>query len=197
MTRIIAGSAGGRRLSTPPGEGTRPTSDRVREAVFSALESAVGSWAGVRFLDLFAGSGAVGLEAVSRGAAHATLVEQHRRAAGIARRNAQALGLSDVDVVTAKAESFVRRTAGSPDAAACYTVVFADPPYTLAGAAVTALLADLVAHGWLCGGAVVVVERSARDADLVWPTGIAGDRAKRYGETVVWYGHAIRPAPCT
>ncbi|MDQ4084441.1 MAG: 16S rRNA (guanine(966)-N(2))-methyltransferase RsmD [Actinomycetota bacterium] len=196
MTRIIAGSAGGRRLSTPAGEATRPTADRVREAVFSALESAVGSWSGIRFLDLFAGSGAVGLEAVSRGAAHATLVEQHRRAAGIARRNADALGLSGVDVVTARAESFVRRT--TPTAGAeCYHVVFADPPYILPGTAVTALLADLVEHGWLCEGAVVVVERSARDADLTWPEGLAGDRAKRYGETVVWYGHAIRPAPST
>lgn len=196
MTRIIAGSAGGRRLSTPAGEATRPTADRVREAVFSALESAVGSWSGVRFLDLFAGSGAVGLEAVSRGAAHATLVEQHRRAAGIARGNADALGLAGVDVVTARAESFVRRT--TPTAGAeCYHVVFADPPYTLPGTAVTALLADLVEHGWLCEGAVVVVERSARDADLTWPEGLAGDRAKRYGETVVWYGHAIRPAPST
>jgi 16S rRNA (guanine966-N2)-methyltransferase len=197
VTRIIAGSAGGRRLSTPAGEATRPTADRVREAVFSALESAVGSWAGVRFLDLFAGSGAVGLEAVSRGAVHATLVEHHRRAAGVARRNAQVLGLSGVDVVTARAEAFARRAAGPADDAGCYDVVFADPPYTLAGEAVTALLADLVAHGRLCQDAVVVVERSARDEDLTWPEGLAGDRAKRYGETVVWYGHAIRPAPST
>jgi 16S rRNA (guanine966-N2)-methyltransferase len=199
VTRIIAGSAGGRRLSTPAGEATRPTSDRVREAVFSTLESAVGSWAGVRFLDLFAGSGAVGLEAVSRGAAHATLVEHHRKAAGVARRNAQTLGLSGVDVVVARAESFVQGATEAPGEGAghCYHVVFADPPYTLAAAAVTALLAGLVEHRWLCAEAVVAVERSARDADLSWPPGLRGERARRYGETVVWYGRAIRPAPST
>jgi len=185
VTRIIAGSAGGRRLTTPAGEATRPTSDRVREAVFSALEAALGSWAGVRFLDLFAGSGAVGLEAVSRGAAHATLVEQHRRAAGIARRNARTLGLAGVDVVTARAEAFVTRPVHD-----CYHVVFADPPYTVAGAVVTDLLQHLVTRGWLCERAVVVVERSARGEDLRWPEGMAGDRVRRYGETAVWYGHA-------
>jgi len=185
VTRIIAGSAGGRRLSTPSGEATRPTADRVREAVFSALESSLGSWAGVRFLDLFAGSGAVGLEAVSRGAAHATLVEQHRRAAGVARRNAHTLGLSGVEVVTARAEAFLLRPAHE-----CFQVVFADPPYTLRGAAVTDLLSSLVAHGWLCADAVVVVERSARDEDLRWPEGLRADRVRRYGETAVWYGLA-------
>jgi 16S rRNA (guanine966-N2)-methyltransferase len=205
VTRIIAGSAGGRRLTTPPGDATRPTSDRVREAVFSALESALGTWSGLRFLDLFAGSGAVGLEAVSRGAAHATLVEQHRRAAGIARSNARALGLVDVDVVQARAEAFVRRSGdtgshtgpdGSPDTgpdtgpAACFDVVFLDPPYTLSTAAVSALLADLVHHGWLCPGAVVVVERSSRDPEPAWPDGITPVRSRRYGETVVWYGRA-------
>jgi len=185
VTRIIAGTAGGRRLSTPPGDATRPTSDRVREAVFSALESSLGSWAGVRFLDLFAGSGAVGLEAVSRGAAHAMLVEQHRRAAGIARRNAQTLALPGVEVVTARAETFLLRTEHD-----CFHVVFADPPYTVEGTTVTDLLSRLVEHGWLCEGAVVAVERAARDEDLRWPEGISGERARRYGETAVWYGRA-------
>jgi 16S rRNA (guanine966-N2)-methyltransferase len=206
VTRIIAGAAGGRRLSTPAGQGTRPTSDRVREAVFSTLESALARWAGVRFLDLYAGSGAVGLEAISRGAAHATLVEQHRRAAMLARRNAQALGMTGVEVLVARAETFARRThepqatgpqatvppTTGPQARDCYDVAFLDPPYTLAGETVTALLADLVEHAWLCPGAVVVVERSARDADLRWPAQIEGERAKRYGETVVWYGRHAR-----
>jgi 16S rRNA (guanine966-N2)-methyltransferase len=187
VTRIIAGIAGGRRLATPPGEGTRPTTDRVREAVFSTLESAFGSLTGLRFLDLFAGSGAVGLEAVSRGAAHATLVEQHRRSAGVIRDNARTLGFAHVDVVSARAETFVRR---SSEDAGCYEVAFLDPPYTMPGDAVSALLADLVEHRWLCPDAVVVVERSAREADLLWPRGIRGDRARRYGETVVWYGRA-------
>ncbi len=144
MTRIIAGAAGGRRLSTPPGAATRPTSDRVREAVFSALESAVGSWAGLRFLDLFAGSGAVGLEAVSRGAAHAMLVEQHRRTAAVARGNVRTLGFAVVEVVTARAEVFVQRPPAQP-----YDVVFLDPPYTLGNDAVGELLGQLVAQRWL------------------------------------------------
>jgi 16S rRNA (guanine966-N2)-methyltransferase len=185
VTRIIAGAAGGRRLSTPPGDSTRPTADRVREAVFSTLESTVGSWAGVRFLDLFAGSGAVGLEAVSRGAAHATLVEQHRRTAAVARDNVRTLGFSDVEVVTARAETFVQRPPAQP-----YDVVFLDPPYTLGNDAVRDLLVQVVARQWLRPDAVVVVERSARDAALPWPEGIREDRSKRYGETVVWYGRA-------
>jgi 16S rRNA (guanine966-N2)-methyltransferase len=185
VTRIIAGAAGGRRLSTPPGDATRPTSDRVREAVFSTLESAVGSWSGLRFLDLFAGSGAVGLEAVSRGAAHATLVEQHRRTAAVARGNARTLGFAAVEVVTARAEMFVQRPPAQP-----YDVVFLDPPYTLGNDAVGDLLGQLVAQRWLRPDAVVVVERAARDAAPPWPEGIREDRAKRYGETVVWYGRA-------
>jgi 16S rRNA (guanine966-N2)-methyltransferase len=194
VTRIIGGSVGGRRLATPPGDGTRPTTDRVREAVFSALESALGSLVGVRFLDLFAGSGAVGLEAVSRGAAHATLVEHHRRAAGVARRNARTLGLADVDVVVARAETFLPRDrahASAPDGThGCYDVVYVDPPYQLAGDAVTDLLALLVEHGWLGDDAVVAVERSVRDPDLRWPPGLRAQRHRRYGETVVWYGRA-------
>ena len=185
MTRIIAGSAGGRRLSTPPGDSTRPTADRVREAVFSSLESMVGSWAGIRFLDLFAGSGAVGLEAASRGAAHVTLVEQHRRTAGVARRNAQTLAFPSVEVVTARAETVVQQP---PEAG--YDVAFLDPPYALSGASVGRLLDALVEHGWLRPRAVVVVERSARDDDLAWPDGIAAERSRKYGETAVWYGRA-------
>jgi 16S rRNA (guanine966-N2)-methyltransferase len=191
VTRIIAGSAGGRRLRTPPGEATRPTSDRVREALFSTLGAAFGSWDGVCFLDLFAGSGAAGLEAVSRGAAHATLVEQHPRTAATARSNARDLGLTAVDVVVSRADAFVR--AAAVDAAAgcgCYHVAFLDPPYSMPGPDVTALLAALVEHRRLCRGAIVAVERSQRDADLAWPPGLVADRARRYGETVVWYGHA-------
>lgn len=203
MTRIIAGVAGGRRLATPPGDSTRPTSDRVREAIFSALESHLGSWSGVRFLDLFAGSGAVGLEAVSRGASCATLVEHHRRAAAVARRNAATLGLSGIEVVTARAEAYVARHRDAAVAGAdpgtgppgCFDVVFLDPPYDFGGDAVTALLRELVLARVVCAEGVVVVERSARDDPLVWPDGLAGDRSKRYGETLVWYGHATERQP--
>src|SRR6476619_6720733 len=99
MTRIIGGSAGGRRLKTPHGEATRPTSDRVREALFSTLESQLGSLTGLRFLDLYAGSGAIGLEAMSRGAGVLTSVESDRRTARMVQENATTLGFRKVEVV--------------------------------------------------------------------------------------------------
>src|SRR5215218_7676192 len=102
MTRIISGAAGGRRLATPSGPATRPTTDRVREALFSSIESWCGSLQGLRFLDLFAGSGAVGLEAWSRGAGVVTLVESDRRTARLIADNARTLGFAKADVVSGK-----------------------------------------------------------------------------------------------
>ena len=185
MTRIIGGAAGGRRLKAPAGAQTRPTSDRVREALFSSLDSGLGSLAGLRFLDLYAGSGAVGLEARSRGAGVVTLVEQDRRTAGLIRDNLRALGFTQVEVV---AGSVARVLAAPPRAP--YDVVFLDPPYTLATEDVVADLATLLEQGWLAPGAVVVVERSTRSGELPWPAGLVLDRMKKYGETTLWYGHA-------
>ena len=196
VTRIIAGAARGRRLKAPAGEQTRPTSDRVREALFSSLDSHLGSLAGLRFLDLYAGSGAVGLEARSRGAAAVTLVEQDRRTATLIRENVRTLGFSEVEVV---AGSVARVLATAPRTA--YDVVFLDPPYSLGDDRVRADLGALVAQGWLADGAVVVVERSTRSGDVVWPEGLLAARYRRYGETTLWYGHAsgqddpISPAP--
>ncbi len=201
MTRIIGGSAGGRRLRTPGGSLTRPTSDRVREALFSAAESALGSFQGLRVLDLYAGSGAVGLEAWSRGAAQVTLVEQDRRTAGVASANARALGSSGVEVVCS---AVARHLAGSAPAA--YDLVFLDPPYALS---TDAVVADLVAlgRGWLAPEALVVVERGSRDGGPTWPAGYRPGRVKRYGETslasATWTGAEAgfgtvaepRPAP--
>lgn len=192
MTRIIGGSAGGRRLTTPRGVQTRPTSDRVREALFSAVESWCGSLRGLRFLDLYAGSGAVGLEAWSRGAGVVTLVECDRRTSRLIRQNASALGFAKADV---RADN-VRTTLTRPPVAP-YDVVFTDPPYPLEEGAVADDLAMLASQSWLVPGALVVVERSARSPEPMWPVGIAGARSKRYGETVLWYGHAalaVRPA---
>lgn len=185
MTRIIAGTAGGRRLTTPRGQATRPTSDRVREALFSAIESWCGSLTGLRFLDLYAGSGAVGLEARSRGAGVVTLVEQDRRTAALISRNATELGLARANVVTSAVSTFLGSTPRAP-----YDVVFSDPPYPLSDEAVANDLAALVRQGWLVPGALVVVERSSRSPELAWPVGLAGERSKRYGETTLWYGHA-------
>lgn len=185
MTRIIGGIAGGRRIKAPAGSHTRPTSDRVREALFSAVDAAVGSLAGLRFLDLYAGSGAVGLEARSRGAGFVTLVEQDRRTAGLISTNGRVLGFAGIEVVAGS----VRSTLAHPPRAP-YDVVFLDPPYALATAEVVADLEALRDQGWLAEDALLVVERGTRSDDLQWPAGLAGDRARKYGETMLWYGHA-------
>lgn len=189
MTRIIGGTAGGRRIKAPTGDTTRPTSDRVREALFSAIDALVGPLAGLRFLDLYAGSGAVGLEARSRGAGVVTCVEHDRRTAALVRENARTLGFNAVDVVT----STVARALTHPPRAP-YDLVFLDPPYALSIDDVVTDLAALRDNGWLTGGALVVVERSSRGAGLDWPEGFLRDRERKYGETMLWYGHA---APST
>ena len=176
MTRIVAGTAGGRRLKVPPA-GTRPTSDRVREALFSSIEARM-DLAGARVLDLYAGSGALGLEALSRGAAAALLVESDRRAAGVLRANIAELGFGGAQVRVGT----VRQVLGHGGAGA-YDLVFADPPYDLPTDAVHADLTALAAHGWLSDEALLLVERSARSTEIDWPAGFAGRAARRYGET--------------
>ncbi len=183
MSRIVAGTHGGRRLATPPGQGTRPTSDRVREALFSTLE-ALTDLSGARFADLYAGSGAVGLEAVSRGASEVLLVESDPRAARTVRDNIAALGVgAAVRLVTSRVEQVLAGTADAP-----YDVVFADPPYDLDATGVTVLLTALAGPGWLAPGAVVAVERASRSGPVEWVAPITAERVRRYGETTVWYG---------
>jgi 16S rRNA (guanine966-N2)-methyltransferase len=197
MTRLIAGTAGGRRLAVPPGQGTRPTSDRAREGLFSTWQSLLGTLDGTRVADLYAGSGAVGLEALSRGAAHALLVESDPRAQRTLRQNVRALGLPGAEVRAARAEAVV---AGPPPGPP-YDLVFLDPPYALPDADLGEILLTLRAGGWLAGGALVTVERSTRGGEFRWPDGFAGARSRRYGEGTFWYGHAAssgspsHPAP--
>jgi 16S rRNA (guanine966-N2)-methyltransferase len=154
----------------------------VREALFSAVEAALGSLAGLRFLDLYAGSGAVGLEARSRGVGMVTLVEQDRRIAALIRENARALRLDSVDVVSSSVDRALAHEPRAP-----YDVVFADPPYAMGVEELHRTLRLLVEHGWLGPGALVVVERATRDGDLRWPEGYTPDRSRRYGETTLWY----------
>ncbi|MEU1982390.1 16S rRNA (guanine(966)-N(2))-methyltransferase RsmD [Nocardia sp. NPDC019395] len=176
MTRIVAGIAGGRRLRVPPA-GTRPTSDRVREALFSSIE-ARHDLDGARVLDLYAGSGALGLEALSRGAEAALLVESDRRAAGVLRGNIAELGFDAAQVrIGAVAQVLAHGGAGAFD------LVFADPPYDLPTAAVEGDIRALAANGWLAEDALLLVERSVRSAEIGWPAEFAGRAAKRYGET--------------
>jgi 16S rRNA (guanine966-N2)-methyltransferase len=186
MTRVIAGAAGGRRLAVPPGTGTRPTSDRAREALFSTWHSLRGSLDGARVADLYAGSGAVGLEALSRGAAHVLLVEADPRAARVVRQNIAALGLPGAELRPGRAE----QTAAAPAPADPYDVVFLDPPYDLADDALREIMLTLLANGWLAADALVTVERRTRGGEFRWPGGFAGLRSRRYGEATLWYGRA-------
>ncbi|WP_026343521.1 16S rRNA (guanine(966)-N(2))-methyltransferase RsmD [Nocardia sp. BMG111209] len=176
MTRIVAGAVGGRRLRVPPA-GTRPTSDRVREALFSVLNARM-DFDGMRVLDLYAGSGALGLEALSRGAAHALLVESDRKAAAVVRGNIADLGLPGAELRLGPVGSVL---ATAP--ATGYDLVFSDPPYALSGDDVTADLTALAGHGWLNPGALIVVERATRSPETQWPTGYSAEKPRRYGET--------------
>ena len=186
MTRVIAGSAGGRRLAVPPGNGTRPTSDRAREGLFSSWLSLLGTLDSVRVADLYAGSGAVGLEALSRGAAHALLVEADARALRTVRENGRMLGLPGAEVRSGKAEQIVAGPA--PDTP--YDLVFLDPPYSVTDDDLREILLTLSTGGWLSGAAVATVERSTRGGEFGWPKGFEPLRSRRYGEGTLWYGRA-------
>jgi 16S rRNA (guanine966-N2)-methyltransferase len=209
VARVIAGEAGGRRLAVPGGRDTRPTSDRAREGLFATIASMLGSLDGARVLDLYAGSGAVGLEALSRGAEHVLLVEHGARAARVIRENIEAIGLPGAVLAADRVERVLARgpaPAGAQDAPAGaqddtagaqddtvggrYDVVFADPPYALADAAVSQVLSLLAGQGWLAPGALVIVERATRSGPVSWPDGFVPDRARRYGEATFWYGLA-------
>ncbi|MFD6422515.1 16S rRNA (guanine(966)-N(2))-methyltransferase RsmD [Streptomyces sp. NPDC060198] len=186
MTRVIAGSAGGRRLAVPPGNGTRPTSDRAREGLFSTWEALLGTLDGVRIADLYAGSGAVGLEALSRGAVHALLVEADPKAVRTVRENVRAVNLPGAEVRTGKAE----QTVSGPAPADPYDVVFLDPPYLVTDDDLREILLTLRSRGWLGEGALVTVERATRGGEFGWPEGFEPLRSRRYGEATLWYGRA-------
>ncbi len=179
MPRIIAGVAGGVRLAVPAGKRTRPTADRVKEALFSALDADSGI-AGARVLDLYAGSGGLGLEAASRGAGRVVLVESDLSVLTVLRANVGAVGLPGVQVEPFDVDSWLARTVPDP-----FDIVLVDPPYSLD---VTPVLRRIVAGDVLARSGRVVVERSSRDLSFAWPDGIQAVRDRRYGETTLCYG---------
>jgi 16S rRNA (guanine966-N2)-methyltransferase len=186
VTRIIAGAARGRRLAVPAGRSTRPTADRAREGLFSTLESLTGTLSAARVLDLYAGSGAVGLEALSRGAGAALMVDSDEAAVRVIRANIDTLALPGAEVRMGRAERLV---AAAP-ATDPFDIAFLDPPYELDDDALRAVLVDALANGWLAPVAVVAVERVSRGGPWTWPAGYAPSRSRRYGEATLWYGHA-------
>ena len=176
MTRIIGGVAGGRRIAVPP-RGTRPTTDRVRESLFNII-TARRDLTGLAVLDLYAGSGALGLEALSRGAASALLVESEARTASVIARNIDALGLPGATLRRGAVAAVLAAGSGSP-----VDVVLADPPYEVGVAEVEAVLVALTEHGWVRSGTVAVVERAAAGAPLTWPAGWTTWPSRVYGDT--------------
>ena len=188
MTRIIAGLAKGRRLVVPA-KGTRPTSDRVRESLFNTLTSELlaeeQSWSSLSVLDLYAGSGALGIEAASRGAQPVVLVEKARLAAEVIRKNIDLVGLPGLQLLSVGVGELVSRT---PSVAS--TLVFADPPYDVAAGSIRDLLISLVESGWIAPLARVVVERPTSDSQSPLPDIWLDFSQRRYGDTTLWYGRA-------
>ena len=187
--RVIGGVAGGRRLAVPP-RGTRPTSDRTREALFSSLGSLLGGWGGVRVVDLYAGSGALGLEALSRGAETACFVERDRAAIGVLGANIETVGLTGAQVIAGDVDDVVVRPAEQ-----AFDLALLDPPYATPTERVRSVLCSMATHGWLSDGAVVVVERDAREVDAPWPDDAwEALRQRSYGDTALWYGRFLGTA---
>lgn len=192
MSRIISGAAGGVRLASVPGDNTRPTTDRVKESLFSKLES-YDIIRGARVLDAFGGSGALGCEALSRGAASVTLLDTYPKAVAVIRKNVAAVekamgragsGSSSATgsaacVQQSQALTYVKSASGPWD------LVFVDPPYAMPNEQVSELLEALTPK--LAEGAVVVVERSSRDAEPVWGEGLYCFSTRQHGETVLYY----------
>jgi 16S rRNA (guanine966-N2)-methyltransferase len=182
----------------PPGRVTRPTSDRAREGLFGTVQAILGSLSGARVLDLYAGSGAVGLEALSRGAAHALLVESAPAAIRVIKKNIAALELAGACLIPDRVERVLARgpagkappDPGGHNGSDRYDFVFADPPYAASEDEIAAMLRALCEHGWLAEGALVAVERRSGGAAPPWPPRYVADRARRYGDATLWYGLA-------
>jgi len=166
----------------PAGAKTRPTSDRTREALFSTITAECGDLTGRSFLDLYAGSGAVGLEAASRGASPVVLVERDPGALKALRENVAALGFPDVEVRPQSVETVLATDPGTG-----FSIVFADPPYV---DPIEAVLEALVGGRWLAPDALICLERATRSGAPGWPEGVTALKSRRYGDATLWYGRA-------
>ncbi len=180
--RIVSGSARGRRLEAPASV-TRPTSDRAREGLFSTLEHLLGTLDGKRVIDLYAGTGAIGLEAASRGASWVDLVESDPKAIRVCRENLARLGFATVKIHALSVETWLTTVQPSVP----YDLVVLDPPYSDSAGSVEKVLQKLLDPIWLHPDGVVVVERAAKEADFSWPPGFTAVRERRYGQAVVRY----------
>lgn len=164
------------------GRGTRPTTDRVRESLFNLLTARL-DLAGTAVLDLYAGSGALGLEALSRGATSAVFVESDRRAAAVIADNVRTLGATGAVVHCGQVAAVLAADSKRPA-----DVVFADPPYEVASTDVEAVLSALTRGGWVAAGAIAVIERPTSSPELTWPSGWTPERHRRYGDTRLEFG---------
>ena len=187
--RIVAGTLKGRNIAAPEGEGTRPTTDRVREALFSSLYSLRGGFEGAVVLDAFAGSGALGIEALSRGASFSAFVERDAKAAKILEGNVRACGLGPDRATVLRRDAL----SGLPTTAAgCFDLVFLDPPYAYDPAEVLAPVRALAEAGALAPGAIVVYEHGVKSVDAVSAAlgeiGCEARPSRKYGKTGVTIG---------
>jgi len=175
VTRIIGGVASGRRIVVPP-RGTRPTTDRVRESLFNIV-SARRDLTGLAVLDLYAGSGALGLEALSRGATSALFVESDQRTGAVITRNIETVGLGGATLRRGAVAAVLAAGTSAP-----VDLVFADPPYDVATPEVDSVLVALTTQGWAHEGTVAVMERAAASPPLTWPAGWSLWPGRVYGD---------------
>ena len=182
--RIIAGSSKGKTLFSPTGK-TRPTSDRAREGLFSSLDSEFGSMSELNFLDLFSGSGAVGVEALSRGAANVYSVEDHSPTAGIAAKNFELVSnpSGKFTVITSTAERFV----ATPHQIS-FEIIFMDPPYDLANSEIEKILTEINSNNLLKRNGIIAIERETKKAQFAWPEPFIEEKVRSYGQGSIFYG---------
>ena len=184
--RIIAGIGKGRKLFSPPSI-TRPTSDRAREGLFSSLTSTFTSLEGLHFLDLFAGSGAVGVEALSRGAALVEAVESNQVSADVCKQNFELLssqsGVGKFKVHGKTTFEFLNHTASEP-----YEIIYIDPPYEVANSEIEKILKKILTLNLLNKHGVVAIERDAKAKSFTWPDGFTEEKIRSYGAGSIHYG---------